>query len=153
MRATLVSLLVVFCAATPGMGQKRDEPVKWEMGFLDKTFGIKFKSGGPPGQLNRGFKMVFEFTRDLKAPELAELRRLLQPPTTMPPAFFFYSFDDENIAIEKLPVAIIEGELTGVKGDRFRLITAEMMHGVAADIRKVEARPAPPAAVVEEKKR
>jgi hypothetical protein len=123
-----LSLLVV---STFGVGpqdkdQPKEEGIKCEMEYmeyLDKTWGIKCKSvtlDSSSGKLK--LKLLMEFTKDvsdLKA--MREALSPLRPGRNREPTFYFHYFDTANVQIAKMPVERLEGELSGKKGDAFRL--------------------------------
>ena len=135
----------------------KKEGIVWNMDYLDKTWGIKVKSvqvnkiknkGEDSESPERTANLLCEFSKDLPVEAvvvadminisrpLGEMRSALSPKS--PSQMVFYLFDAENIVLSKSGVQDIVGELTGKKGDVFRLI---LHFSNKPPVSKVEARP------------
>jgi hypothetical protein len=84
-----------------------------------------------------------EFTRDVDEGSLKAMRQALTPPRvirrTVDPHFYFHYFDKDNVQISKQWVAKLDGELSGKKGDAFRLY---LPWGSGTDkVVKIDGRP------------
>ena len=127
MRLTMMlAVLSGFCVADVAAGQDKDKPP-----FTADL--SRLQQQGFPLKLNR-FSMeskdnlshitfVLQFDNDLVANDLNLLRGYFND-EGFQTALYFYFFDDENVPIEKLgcSTSMIEGEITGVKGDAFRVV-------------------------------
>ena len=134
----------------------KKEGIVWNMDYLDKAWGIKVKSvqvnkipvmGKDSESPLRVASLLCEFSKDVPVEAivndgkvvfflrpLEEMRAALSPKS--PSQTLFYLFDAENIVLSKNRVENIVGELTGKKGDVFRLILQ-----FTPPVSKVEARP------------
>lgn len=126
------------CTLTIAGGEKKSD-VKWDMDYLEKTFGIKFKSAKVDAKGNEA-KILLEFSKDID--NLAEVRKIFEDKTTS--KLLFYFFDDENVAFAKGGLREVEGEITGKAGEAFRIFLpapADTKIKVFATAKKVSARP------------
>src|SRR5262249_10869568 len=118
-------LLSALCIATADGGAKKEKQIdlKCDMGYLEMTYGIKYKSH-TVDQTGGKVKLLLEFTKDVE--NLQEMRRALTPPVfsgkTVEVQLYFHYFDEDNVLIYKIAADKLEGELSGKKGDAFRLI-------------------------------
>ena len=104
-------------------------PVEVDASYLEKLPGIKVKSAsanririGTGGPRFLPVTILLEFTKNV--PE-SELKAIKQAFADKPCKFKFVALDPDNVVVP-LPdgarqTFIIEGELTGVKGDSFRM--------------------------------
>ena len=116
--------------------QKKDQPKKDEMpievnaSYLEKTGALKLKSAtkgsatNPAKRVFMTMNVVMEFSKDLQEKELAEIKQLLNG---SPRKFRFVPLDADGVAVPIPPGLsggaanwLIEGDLSGVKGDAFR---------------------------------
>jgi hypothetical protein len=149
--------------------RKLPPPEKWDGSYLEKQWGLKLKSvtyTDPPGYQTEAagtgraigpvqVTCLFEFVKD--AEDVKAVREAFGIPPTPPlgdpswrPAVAACFFDEENVLIYKLPAgamvgsAPIEGEITGRKGDAFRMVLGigayEADHTLSK-AKKVEFRP------------
>jgi hypothetical protein len=162
MRAILgFMLLVAFQAA-----DTENCPIpknKWNAGDGEKAWGLKVKTvkcnvtGNPTT-----YRVVFEFSKDLKGEELRQVRLAFPAPSTpntgtaqakSPPAdekdrptrIEVHFFDEDGVVIERCQNYTVEGEITGKMGDAFRVLLAfsdrsASRKGQASKISKVELR-------------
>ena len=132
-------------ASLPTLGGDTTKyPIKLDLSYLEKTWGLKYKSSGV-GNRNNGFEevvIVLEFTKDVE--KLQELQTALDPRFYSNTLLWFYFFDAENVFVCKLHVNAIEGEVTGKKGDAIRvsiLNNPNINPDLLKKSRKIEARP------------
>ena len=136
----------------------KKEGIVWNMDYLDKAWGIKVKSvqvnkmkimGEDSESPERTATLLCEFSKDVPVEAtvndgkvvffllpLKEMRAALSAKSPSP--MLYYLFDAENIILSKSPAQDIVGELTGKKGDAFRLI---LQFSTKPPVSKVEARP------------
>jgi len=147
--AMFVPAVFALCQAVPA-GDKAKQETKdggiiWKMDYLEKTWGIKFKSATVDPKFGE-FKLLFEFTKDV--PELKPMREALTPVTGVPKPgavkIYFYCFDEDNIAIGKCHHTKLEGELTGKSGDAFKIWFNLTPNNLTSKVKKVEVRPTEP---------
>ncbi len=95
---------------------------------LEKAFGLKFKSIVVADRtLAPAPEMVltFEFTKDLpdkKALKEAFAATGKKPDKLDKHVLVFHLFDADNVSLTKYGIVSVEGELSGVKGDAFRVL-------------------------------
>lgn len=119
---------------------KDESGIVWQFDYLDKTHGIRIKSVKVKEEKNeRTAYIVLDFTKDVE--NLVEMRKCFGEADKTGPSIVYYLFDEENIVIAKQERCLIEGELTGKKGDAFRLILPVLYINMKEKIRKVEVRP------------
>jgi hypothetical protein len=119
----------------PGKTENKVDGILWNFDHLEKSYGIKMKSVKKEDA--NFFRVLFEFTKDVD--NLPEMRHAIKP-SKQPEAINYWFFDEDNVAIGKLNGApLVEGELTGKKGDAFRMFIDVQVQG--KKIQKVEARP------------
>lgn len=142
-------LLLAFCLVVHADDQKKPgDAIKVDAGFLEKTYGVSYKSYSIADYKAKGLKkeykevkIVLEFARD--AENVAEMQRVFGGQGITGGAnapLLFYCFDADNALLLKAHVYQGEGEMTGKKGDAFRVLV-RVPDRVAAKIAKVEARP------------
>jgi hypothetical protein len=97
-------------------GKKEPEPeIKGKADFLEKTYGIKFKSATVENKDKGGatLKVTLEFTKNL-TDNLDEMRKLLSPfsPGVSKGAvpLWVYYFDSDNVSLGKSSVKLLKGE-------------------------------------------
>lgn len=149
----LILAMTSIALALPAIAQGPDEKnIKVRVDHLEKSWGIKFKSvavtnGARSGVPVKEIKITLEFTKDItEAADLADLRKALTPPFFSPKKdpeirLYFFLFDDDNVAVQKLLIEELQGELSGKAGDAFRVLifTGE---DTLKKTRKIESRPA-----------
>jgi hypothetical protein len=128
---------------------KKEEPkeeggVKWVVDQFDKAWGIKLKSIAIKDSMKfyPEVKMTLEFTKDVA--DVAEMQKafvgsgggISSNPNT---PIIFYAFDEDSVSIGKYSIMRTEGDLTGVKGDAFRLFV-QIDKRTLEKAKKVEAR-------------
>ncbi len=135
-------------SSAPGEPEKekaKDEPRipldKWGFAAIEKAWGLKLKSVSGGTQVNSPYTLVLEFSKDLMPEELEALKEVfplsqpgvpvrptLQPkpvrPTTQQKKLVVYYFDKDNVVVGKTTHLPALTEVTGVKGDAFRLQVA-----------------------------
>lgn len=120
----------------------KDGGITWKMDYLDKTWGIKFKSATVDPKFGE-FKLLFEFGKDVT--ELKPMREALAPITGVPKPggvkLYFYCFDEDNVSIGKCHHSKLEGELTGKSGDAFKIWFNLVPNNLTSKVKKVEVRP------------
>lgn len=122
----------------------KDEELKCVTDQLEKAWGLKLKSmvviEKPEGQGN--VKITLEFTNDVT--DVKALRTAFAGSIGIPLNFdnlplVWFLFDEDNVSIAKHVVVRTEGDITGVKGDAFRLyLSIDPM--ILKKAKKLEAR-------------
>ncbi len=131
-------------------GDKKEQEIKYECGYLDKTWGIKFKSATV--MKTGGYhliKVLVEFTKDVD--DVAALQKAFMPWASPSkqypnPGLWIYLFDKDNVTLTKSSIKQLEGEVTGKAGDAFRFVF-DVQGGTEnymERLRKVEPRPHQP---------
>ena len=121
MKTILVSMaFAVLCACLPTFAGEKKSEIKWDMEYLDNTWGIKLKSAKVDEQKNE-VKMLLEFTKDVT--DLQQMREAFQT-TDNKAGLWFLFFDEDNVAFAKGKIKSAEGELTGKAGEAFRIVLA-----------------------------
>jgi tetratricopeptide (TPR) repeat protein len=152
--------VLALALAQAGPNYNLDQKERWSAGYADKTWGLKIKSVkcehfAPDRKGTEEYRVVLEFGKDLKPDELKALRESIDP-TTSPAAggkLEFQGFDDDGVVALRCTVYTLQGELTGTKGDAFRVVIpvrsrAEWAKLTRVEIRQpVQARTAPTAAL------
>jgi hypothetical protein len=118
----------------------------FSFGMVEKTFGLKLKSS----KADQGsFVFLLEFEKDAEtAKDLAHVRSAFRSGSgTAPTDLLFYFFDAENVVIGKEKIQRIEGEVTGKKGDAFRVVVLR----ASSKFRKIEPRQVDPMAKFEDR--
>ncbi len=101
---------------------------------LDKEWSLKFKSMTVKDSADnfknpaKELRITLEFTKDVA--EVKPIRKAFEssfafertPAKDRPPHVLFYMFDEDNVAITKVPLTFPEGEITGKSGDAFRAV-------------------------------
>jgi hypothetical protein len=137
-------------------GQEEEKAaLKFTMKHLDKGFGLT----GKAVRLIRteaGFQeyvIRLEFRKDAEdlTAVQAAFRAIGRGESGMA-LVHVYLFDEENVAVQKLVISRVEGEVTGKKGDAFRVYAAPG-DGDLAKVRRVEVRSDGLAKKKEEKKK
>jgi hypothetical protein len=124
-------------------GAEKKGGLRFDDTYMEKTWGIKFKSY----KLDGGrLILLFQFTKDID--DATELRKALarfsgRPAKPGEATHFFYYFDKENVAITKFSPESVQGELSGKKGDAFR-VSIPFSSGGDLSGTKLELRPVPP---------
>ena len=154
--ACLPSLFFGFCAFTTGGEKKKNDSIKFDMSYLEKKWGIKYKSHSFQNNvtINKGakekekpfkeLKILLEFTKDVD--NLKEMQRAFTSNPSLtekrdtPIYLWFVFFDEDNVALVKYYPTELEGELSGKKGDAFRIILGPLP-SLLEKVRKIEARP------------
>jgi len=98
-------------------GEKKSE-IKWDMDYLDQTWGIKLKSAKFDEQ-KQEVKMLLEFTKNVT--ELQPMREAFQTTGDKAELWFLF-FDEDNVAFAKGKLKSVEGELSGKAGEAFRIV-------------------------------
>jgi hypothetical protein len=135
--------IVMFCVLVPLQAQDKKADIKYNMDFLDKTFGIKFKSATITDKDKAiEVKITLEFTKDMEDDQkkLYEMFAPFVPGAKTSPKLFFYFFDEDNVVLIAIPYKGLEGQLTGKAGDAFRVV---IELAPLKNLKKIEARPAP----------
>lgn len=105
---------------------------KWVIAEVEKEFGLKLKSvelsSGESSEsvlTTRHYRVVLEFDKDVEAEKLMPLRRALveyKNPSHSGPRLSFKFHDSDNVVKKSVYEVYTEGEVTGRKGDAFRLM-------------------------------
>lgn len=140
------AVVLVWAVSGPAQDLPKEGEIKYSVDYLDKTYGVKFKSAKiEPNPTKVRVRLVLEFSKEidnLKA--LKEEFHFTQvgknPIATTKLAF--YCFDEDNVIISRLPCTMIEGELTGKMGDAFRTIL-DIDPATLKKSKKIEIRPLP----------
>jgi hypothetical protein len=146
----LLAVLSAYTLSDPAITeppQAGDTGIKWNLDYLEKTWGLKAKSITiPPAPAKstanlETFKLVLEFTKDID--DLKTLKAALEPNPSkgQPITLYFYYFDEENVSLGKTYVRSVEGEITGKKGDAIRVYVDVINAPQLAKTKKIEARP------------
>src|SRR5262245_21915100 len=133
-----IALLVAVFGLLPGATTdekkeppKDDERLKCVVEQFDKAWGIKFKSMTAkdlPGKnsdvsTHTDIMITLDFTKDVS--DVSAIRSVFAargvPADLDKHPILFYLFDEDNVSIGKFVIMETEGELTGVKGDAFRI--------------------------------
>ncbi len=117
-------------ADTPPIPKER-----WSGGDAEKTWGIKVKNVHytPPAAGTRGatgkYDVILEFTKDLMAEELKAVQDGFATPKRIKDdngKLQFHFFDQDGVVIAKCTSYTsgyqVQGDLTGRKGDAFRIV-------------------------------
>lgn len=152
----LAWLAVVIGLPLTASADDKKEPPKEESGLkcvidqFDKAWGIKFKSMKvTEGKSLAVVTITLDFTKDVA--DVAEMRKAFVGTTRKPAKLdthpiVFYLFDADNVSLDRYVIASTQGDLTGAKGDAFR-IQIEIDKEVLKKAKKLEARlPNPPKA-------
>jgi len=150
--AILASLLALLAVGNVGRTQdkKADEIVR-ESSYLEKGWGVKLKAvsriqiqAGKKVGKRELLQLSFEFEKDLEPKELKELRAIFDPIEVIKggPRLWFHVFDEGNALIWKSHAELVgrEGEISGVKGDVFRVSTASY-ESEKRKMKKIAVRP------------
>ena len=115
---------------------------KWDATYLDKEWGIKLKSvtfnPEKNGNVYGPYKLLVEFSKDVEDVKALKMGFGGDDGKTAK-AFLIYFFDADNVVVHKTTSKYIGGELTGKKGDAFRMYV-EMELPWVAEARKAEFR-------------
>jgi hypothetical protein len=135
------AVLMVFsacCALTHAQG---DDKIKCNFEYLEKSLGMQYKSvRAEDSSQAQKVKITLEFTKDID--DLDRLQNAFYPLTadlTKAPIIIYF-FDNENVAIVNAPPTLIEGVLSGKKGDAIRLVVS-VPPDTFKKTTKLEARP------------
>ncbi len=155
-RLVPLPLLTVCVLALTGAAQEGKEgEIKGSSEFLEKRWGIQVKNIRVDDKKtgNRRIsewaevRLTLEFGKDVE--ELQSMRQSFSPGPGDGKGnrviLCYYLFDKENVSLTKVYLEQTEGELTGKKGDAFRVIlkvkpAAVMQKVVRIDIRRVETK-------------
>ena len=134
MRASLAGLLVVFLSANGALGQdaqKKSVPIKADFSFFEDNWGLKAKAFSlelAQVKSKTGEEMVFgrisyvlEFDKDVINQDLETIQGIFGDKSRRVRHVFF---DQDHIATNPfmaLPYRI-QGEISGVRGEAFRII-------------------------------
>lgn len=144
--AASVLLLAAGSHAEDKKDAKPDEPIKVVTEHLDKAWGIKFKSVSvkdtAPEGADTQVKLTLEFTKDIT--DTTEMRKAFVAATGIPLKFdglplVWHLFDEDNVSLGKFVITDVEGDLTGVKGDAFRVVVS-CLTTKFKKAKKIEAR-------------
>ena len=161
--AIVISATAIILGAQPFPGpaqEKKPDSIKWNMEYLEKTWGIQLKSvkieefkDTKDEKPYMAARMLLEFGKDIEKEELSEVYGNLTAQVVGGKAvgqgrLGFHFFDEENISLGTQVVSHLQGNLTGKKGDAFRItvpipavVTDGKLEQIGADkIRKVEVR-------------
>ena len=114
--------------------------IEWKLDYLEKTWGIKFKSATVGDKKDGRIRILLTFSKDVE--NVNELRTAFKAPMTnkaqSTAPIKFYLFDKDDIVLNK---AVISGtdELTGKQGDSFRVYLSGLENQIER-IKKVEPR-------------
>src|SRR5262249_32297833 len=123
---------------------------KCVVNHLGRAYGITFKAltttGNSMPRSETEIKITLEFTKDVK--DVHAMRSVFVPvanPSTKRDVqpLVFHLFDEQNVSLGKFAIADTEGDLTGVKGDAFRVVL-RCHTATFQKTKKVEARLTPP---------
>jgi hypothetical protein len=113
--------------------------IEWKLDYLDTTFGIKLKSATFADK-DKEFKLLLEFTKDVENPNDMRVAFLAPKGKSIQPKLWFHFFDGDNVKLFKNHLDRTEGELSGKKGEAFRVYIK--IAAIENKIKKVEVRPA-----------
>ncbi|QJW95652.1 hypothetical protein [Frigoriglobus tundricola] len=158
--AWFVAASALLVAGSTHAQDKKSDP-KLTVENLEQGFGLKMKSVAynapkPPPKtrtLVSGDKpadktdivITFEFTKGVTdVRQLLWLHESFAPSAGVPFAFnqlplIFHFFDEDNVCIEKAVISSIEGDLSGIKGEAFRIILSGPTE-VFKRAKRIEAR-------------
>jgi hypothetical protein len=142
--------IVVICGltlASPAQNTKNIN-LKYNLDYLEKTWGIKLKSPQIDlrGRGGSEIKLLLEFTKDVE--NVQGMRDAFQPiiitsaKDNRLPKLYFYVFDDDNVSLAKMQITYTQGEVTGKKGDAFRITVGQIGGTDLQKAKKLEVRPA-----------
>jgi hypothetical protein len=134
-----------------------DVPVKVDASYFETLPGVRLKSSSATRQLQDKGQVIqvalqLEFTKNVPADELQAIRQAFQE---SPSKFKFVALDLDNVVVSppsgtQLPKFVLEGELTGVQGDVFRMkisfdseVTAKTMKVVVRAVQPSEQKTKP----------
>jgi hypothetical protein len=163
MKGVLCASALLVALVGVAAGGKEEKPIKSDklkvnLDYLEKTWGMKYKShtaassrDATAGQVT----ILVEFTKDVE--DVKALREALDGSKSLgvrrvrgkgkevvekaDSKLWFYLFDSDNVLVQKVHVTSIDGELSGVKGDRVRL-RVQFSADKFEKGEKLEARPA-----------
>jgi hypothetical protein len=95
---------------------------KWDLSYAEKAWGVTLKS--VTYEDNRKpplYKLVLEFTKDINSDERQAIYGALNSVPRMVRTVDFYFLDADNVVMTHHSQFTVEGEVTGKKGDAFRL--------------------------------
>src|SRR5579884_1377309 len=130
MRTSLtLTLLFLIVAAAHGQEKPTDEPPvpleKWDFSLAEKMWGLKVKSVTYKGD-DHQYTFIVEQMKDLTPEELKAVQGTFPQIGTSQTAnsmLAFYFFDKDNVLLKKEFTAWAVTEITGTKGDAFRMRT------------------------------
>jgi len=156
MYRSLAVLVLALCVST-GQSQDKDkktdakdedvtERFAWKMDYLETAWGLKFKSARVEGKGDKQtLSILLTFTKD--ADDVKKLQETFYPPPlpkkgAIPvPPIQFYFFDKDDTVIGKTSVYFTRGEITGVKGDAFRVVLQFASAFADQGVKKIAVRP------------
>lgn len=142
----IAAWLFTFVGTSHAEDKKDGAQIKVVVDHLDTSWGIKFKSvTAKDSESKTEIKITLDFTQDVTEPsKMREALGSLSPNGPMDPLVVFHLFDEDNVSMGKYFIKSIEGDLSGIKGDAFRIII-ECDTVVFQKAKKIEARlPTPP---------
>jgi hypothetical protein len=112
---------------------------KWNLEFAEKTWDITLKSmtykEDATKTERKQYHFLFEFSKTLNEAELTQIRMAL---TQGQAKWEIVFFDADNVIVDKVIMQLgVEGEISGTKGDAFRLMIAAPKR---TDVVKAEMR-------------
>ena len=141
MRARVFLPMFLFAVSLPAWGgeDKAEDAIKMDLSYLEKTWGLKCKSHRITDNLGqKNVIFLLEFTKDVE--NLKELRAAFSVPA-LNPALVFYFFDEDNVLVHKSVIAMIQGEVTGKKGDAIRVSLRYRTASLTISIRLARSKP------------
>jgi hypothetical protein len=142
MRSGVVAV-VLLGLVSPAFAEDPPIPLeKWGFDYATKTWGMKVSSVSYVPDGTRDDTFLIELTKDLTPEELKAAREAfpLRSSGLQPKGLAFYFFDAKNVVIAKTSNFTVASEITGVKGDAFRLKIQGGFGIDDKDVAKVELR-------------
>jgi hypothetical protein len=124
----IVFFVTASLLAAVGSARAQDKSApKLNLDVLEKLYDTKMKSvvvTEEKSHVKTKITITFDFTKNVTDLELLNLTFAASP--GIPYRFdalplIFHFFDEDNVCIEKIIIGAIEGDLTGVRGDAFRV--------------------------------
>lgn len=150
MRLTAFGLMIALLVGT-AQGQS-NTAIKYDYEIVEKLHPVKIKAGKhDPTQ--SAFVFLIEQTKDAVTPDdLQNLKTAFKVNAGNQATgtnIIFLFFDEDNVLLGKQGINRMEGEITGRKGDAFR-VTVSSNTVIREKIRKIEPRQADPTAKFED---
>jgi hypothetical protein len=150
MRLLALSITLVVGTVVIGQDKPSDATLpleKWKMDYGTKTWGLKTKSVTLKDGLT--FVLVLGIEKDLTAAELKELKEAFPERSTgkKSAGVAFVFFDKDDVIVQKVdgPAVTSSSEVSGVKGDAFRVeitIPPQLIEGaVRVEFRSTKEQP------------